>query len=250
MHHNKKTPPPRSSLLTHTFFILLAVLFVCHNLGHAQIGLGGFSAVLTVPTARTLPDGVVAAGLGFIPKPYAVFGGDEYNNLAYFATIGFLPGLEISLRATRAQDYYLASIGDRMASVRLRGLPETRFTPAVTLGLHDVIAIQGEEGWFNALYLVATKEVKMHKHFNCEATFGYGVDWISARAHEFAGKFGGLSFGVAGVLFLKSEYDTQRFNYGAGVRVKSLLTAQVMFIAGKKDHAAFGLTLQHRLLRN
>ncbi len=241
--NSTKSNASRCWILTSTLFLL-----VCNN-SKAQIGLGGFNAVMTVPTAHTLQDGRVAVGFGFIPKPYTVYGGPDYDNFAYFAAVGFLPGVEISLRATRALDYYLPSIGDRMASVRLRVVPETRWLPALAIGVHDVIAIQGEEGWFNALYAVATKDVHAFKFFSFGATAGYGVDWIKARAHEFNGLFGGLSFGIGGLLFVKGEYDTQRYNFGFGVSAKSLLSANLTFIDGRREHAAFGATLQYRFFR-
>lgn len=211
----------------------------------AQIGLGGVSAIMTVPTARVLQDGYLAAGFGHYPKPYAVFAGPQHDNLAYFLTVGFLPFIEVSLRATRASDYELVSIGDRMASLRLQLVPERHYIPAVTIGLHDVIAIQGKEGWFEALYAVASKEFAVGTDFSLEPTLGYGVDWLEARNHEFNGIFGGLSLGFRKLIFLKAEYDASRYNAGLGFDLFNLLTANMILLDMKT--MAFGMNVRIRL---
>src|SRR5262245_4782666 len=74
----------------------ITALLLSPNFSDAQIGLGGFSAVMTTPTARFLPDGHLAFGFGYIPAPYAIYERPQgLDNLAYFATIGFLPFVEV-----------------------------------------------------------------------------------------------------------------------------------------------------------
>ncbi len=221
------------------------MLLLFHHDSAAQIGPGGFGAVMTVPTARVQQDGQLAIGFGYIPKPFALYSGPSYDNLAYFATLGFLPFLEVSLRGTHALKDSLNDIGDRMASARVQLFTENHGRPAVVVGLHDLIAIQGRKGYFTALYAVATKGLPMSRHLNAETTVGYGVDWIEARSHEFAGLFGGISLGYRRHLFIKGEYDTKRFNVGLGFEVKGILTANFVLLEGNK--LAFGANLQKRL---
>lgn len=230
-------------------FLITAILLCFYRLAEAQIGLGGFSGVMTIPTARMLADKHVALGVGYMPKPYALYEGSEHDNLTYFAAFGFLPFAEISLRATRSSESRHPSIGDRVANIRLQILAETPHRPGVTIGLHDVIALlerkNGSNNWFTASYIVATKKTALSKRFAVDATLGYGVDWITAVSHEFDHLFGGVSIGVNDLLFFKGEYDAKRFNYGVGCHLYKFLSANLVFMDGKK--AAFGANLRKRL---
>ncbi len=228
--------------------LIFTLLLLSPNGSKAQIGLGGFNAVMTVPTARLQPDGYVALGVGYIPKPYGGFVGLDHNNLAYFANVGFLPFLEVGLRSTVALNYELPSIGDRMAIVRLRLLSESHNRPAVLIGMHDPFraAAPGLSGHFNALYAVATKNFLGPNHLNVDVTMGHGVDWFKAYFNEFNGLFGGVSIGYRKVFFIKSEYDAIRFNIGCGVELGKFLAANFVLIDARK--AAFGVTLKKSLL--
>jgi hypothetical protein len=228
--------------------LLIMLLLFSHNGSRAQIGLGGFNAVMTVPSAQLQRDGDIAFGIGYVPKPYG-YAGEGYNTLAYFANVGFLPFMEIGLRATRALHYVLPSIGDRMVIVRLRLLKEAPHRPAIVIGMHDPYraATDGDGGHFNAMYTVATKTVFPRRHFNLDATVGYGVDWFKkAQFNQFNGLFGGVSIGYRKAFFIKSEYDAIRFNIGGGVELAKFITANFVLIDGKK--MAFGANFRKNLL--
>lgn len=223
--------------------VVLIILFWVFSSAptQAQIGLGGYDAIMMVPTAKLQEVNTVAVGVGYIPQPYAVFLGPDHDNLRYFATFGFLPFLEISFRATKALKRKEGSIGDRMASFRLQILRETPTRPAVTLGLHDASALFRRKEWFHSLYGVATKSIFVMRHWNLETTVGYGVDWIETRVHEFVGLFGGVTWGYQKIISLKAEYDTDHFNYGLGFNLFGVVAGNVVVIDGKK--LAFGLNL-------
>lgn len=228
--------------------IFTLLLFAAPSSSRAQIGLGGFHSVMTVPSAQLQRDGDITFGIGYVPDPYG-YVGEGYNTLAYFANVGFLPFMEIGLRATRALDYVLPSIGDRMLIVRLRLLKEAPHRPAIVIGMHDPYraASPGEAGHFNALYAVASKTVFAAKRFTLDATVGYGTDWFKeAYFHEFDGLFGGASLGYRRLIFLKGEYDAIRFNIGGGLELGKFLAANVVWIDAKK--AAFGINLKKSLL--
>jgi hypothetical protein len=230
------------------FLVVTSLLFLGDN-GQAQVGIGGFSAILTAPTARLLSDGYAAIGVGFIPSPYALFEVPGHDNLAYFATLGFLPFLEVSIRATLSMDTDSPSIGDRMLSFRGRLLKETDRRPALAIGLHDIAGLidrtEGTNNYFTALYLVATKTRRLSDLVNLETTLGYGVDWITAPSHEFDGLFGGISAGFRDVLFVKGEYDAHRFNFGLGVQGGEFVSANVLLMDGSK--IAYGANIRTRL---
>lgn len=215
----------------------------------AQVGIGGFNAILTAPTARILPDGYAAIGVGFIPSPYALFEVPGHDNLAYFATMGFLPFLEVSIRATLSMDTEYPSIGDRMLSFRGQLLKETGRRPALVIGLHDIAGLidrtEGTNNYFTALYLAATKTRNLSDHIALETTLGYGVDWITAPSHEFDNLFGGVSLGFHEILFIKGEYDAHRFNFGLGVKGGEFISANIVLMNGSK--VAYGANIRTRL---
>ena len=227
--------------------VLLGIVLVLLSttMGNSQIGLGGVGAIMIAPTARILQDGHVVVGLGYIPKPYGIWLAPDHDNLPYFATIGFLPFLEISFRATKALERNTGSMGDRMVSVRLLVLEERQIRPAFTVGLHDASAIFRRKEWFHSLYGVATKKVYFSKHFDIETTIGYGVDWISRRNYEFDGPFGGVSIGYRNMFFIKSEYDTKKFNLGLGFDLIDFLSGNFVLIDQKK--LGFGLNFRRCL---
>jgi hypothetical protein len=227
--------------------LLISILFLLFSrVAHAQIGLGGFDAVMTIPTARLLPDGQAALGFGYIPRPYGLFEAPDHDNLTYFAAIGFLPFAEIGIRSTLSIDTEYSSLGDRVLSMRVQFLKETPRRPAFVIGLHDIAALvdleEGANNWFSALYLVASKTRNLSNHVNLDATLGYGVDWITAPSHEFDGLFGGLSVGFHNALFIKSEYDARRFNFGFGLKMKEFVSANLVLMNG--NEIAFGANIR------
>jgi len=227
----------------------IALLALSIRDGRTQVGLGGFNAVMTVPTARLVQDGYAAIGAGYIPRPYALYEGPDHNNLAYFAAIGFLPFLELNIRATLSIDTDYPSIGDRMISVRAQLFKETRRWPALAIGLHDIAGLidraEGPNNYFTALYMAATKTKNLSPQINLEATLGYGVDWIKAPSHEFDDLFGGVSVGFDQVLFIKAEHDTRRFNLGLGMNWGAFLSTNIVLMNGNK--MAFGANITTRL---
>lgn len=230
------------------FLVIILVLIASHAV-NAQVGIGGFNAILTAPTARLVPDGYAVIGVGYIPSPYALFEVPGHDNLAYFATLGFLPFLEVSIRATLSMDTEYPSIGDRMLSFRSRLLKETDRRPALVIGLHDIAGLidrtEGTNNYFTALYLVATKSRRLSGLANLEATLGYGVDWITAPSHEFDNLFGGVSAGFRNTLFVKGEYDAHRFNFGIGVKGGEFISANILLMDGSK--LAYGANIRTRL---
>lgn len=231
------------------FLFAVVLVLSASRAVNAQIGLGGFNAIMTAPTAHVMPDGYAALGFGFIPSPYTLYEGPERDNVAYFASIGFLPFVEIGIRATLSLDTDHPSIGDRMLSVRAQLFKESNHFPAIAAGLHDIAGLldraEGTNNYFTALYLVATKTRRLSEHFSLDATLGYGVDWIPAPSHEFDDLFGGASLGFRDMLFLKGEYDARRFNVGLGVKLRESLCASIVLMEGNK--VAYGANIRTRL---
>jgi hypothetical protein len=119
----------------------------------------GTTGLICIPTAHIIPDGKLALGVTYTDAQYSLFG-PKYAQVAYYATMGYLPFLEVSLRATEFPDFvqsktYRSAI-DRMASVKLQVMKENHYFPSVVLGVHD---ISGGALKFNAQYIVVSKSI-------------------------------------------------------------------------------------------
>jgi hypothetical protein len=186
--------------------------------------LTGTSGLITIPTAEILKDGEVSFGANFMNKEYFAYGFNKYHGLANFVTMGYLPFFEISLRLTRKLDYpEPQAIGDRMISVRLRPLKESRFLPAFVLGAHDFARVTGTAiptNHFNALYLSASKGFGLRPVIDrIEFHIGYGTDWIEAVDHQFAGPFGGISISPRPFIRFMLEHDAEKLNCGLRISI-------------------------------
>jgi len=196
--------------------LVILALPVCGRAGFAQ-EVTAHSSLILAPTAEMPGDGVVRLSGGFIDGKHSTL--RRTNDVTpYGASIGFLPFLELGFRFNRQLDSERAALGDRLLLVRVQALSETDRRPSVTVGAHDFLRSTSEETRkFNALYLVATK------HFESALptgriglTLGYGSDVIDARAHQYAGVFGGVSARPHEIVELMVEHDAATLN--AGVR--------------------------------
>jgi hypothetical protein len=200
---------------------LLAALVpagLAHALDGGQASLGGTTGYWNTPSAEVTPDAAFRLGYHFIDREMSYEARGFRDNEVYFFTAGFLPFLEISIRATVIPGEHLleevkTSAADRMGSARLRVLREGRF-PAVALGIDD---FKGTKR-FHSLYAVATKGCRPGGGpIDVEASAGYGSHAMKAARHILDGGFGGLEIrafrAVSGVV----EYDTEKWNAGARV---------------------------------
>ena len=201
--------------------IMLMALGLCRP-GAAQ-SLTGTTGLVTIPTAEMPEDAGVSFGVSFFSKKFQQYGRGQYDLIPYFANIGYLPFLEVGLRATRRRDLGRGEgLGDRMVSVRLRLLSERNMVPALVLGVHDFLT--GSEGYttthFNALYLVASRHLRVAPlASDVGLHLGYGTDWMKARHYQFVGLFGGVSVSPTSYLTLMLEYDSERFSGGLRMTV-------------------------------
>ena len=105
----------------------------------------GSPGTLDMPSAEMMPDGQFASS-------YSWFGGQGRLNLSFQA----LPWLSASFRYNSINDlnlYGFSTYYDRGFDVRFRLLQESRYRPAVTLGLQDFAGT----GIYAGEYIVATK---------------------------------------------------------------------------------------------
>ena len=192
----------------------------------AGVSLTGTNGLINTPTAEVTEDRQVFFGYGFIEKCFAQLGNLVADNHSFYFTIGYLPNLELSLKTTFAPNLRGNDLTDTYKdgafSVQYRILKETKHRPAIAIGLHDFYSYS----FFNAFFVVASKDINILHKFPIRLHLGYGVDWIKKHwgdtgpdrnapvPHHLVGLFGGLELGLHKYINLMLEYDTEKFNSG------------------------------------
>lgn len=198
--------------------VLVGSLALSHAKASVAQSLTGTAGLVTVPTAAMPADGSVSVGVNWVHpdfhrSPYGT------NTAVYeFASVAFLPFVEVGLRLTRVLDTPEQALGDRMVSVRLRLLEDGEYTPAVVVGAHDLVGTR----IYHTTYVAASKEVEgVPVAGTVGVHAGFGGQWlgISAKGEQFQGFFGGVSVAPRPWVTLMAEHDAERVNAGVRLRV-------------------------------
>ena len=206
----------------------LTLLVLEAPLSHAQ-SLTGVPGLVTIPTAEMAEDGTFTAGYHFLNHPYRTFYPDDpfggmakYHAHAPYASLVFLPFLELNLRLTRSatndlrEDY----LGDRFVGVRVQALRETSMWPAVVVGAHDFV---GRSRRFAATYVAVSKTMHPPVVDHVSLHLGYGPRLLGSESNEsdsftkryqFDGLFGGVAVAPVPGLRLMVEYDSHQLSGG------------------------------------
>lgn len=192
-------------------------------------GFNGTTGLINTPSAAVTPHGAFRLGFTYLDADWSYIGRGQRDNRFYYFTLGFLPRVEISVRATifRERDVVVEgeqTVADRVASARVRLLNEGRF-PSLAIGGDD---LKGNRRT-HSLYAVSTKTVRLGTSLMCRASVGFGSRWIEERA-LLDGAFGGLECGFPDALIFLLENDTEKWNAGLRVVAFSRLTAQVALL--------------------
>lgn len=238
----------------------------------------GTAGLIDMPSGEALPDGQVAVGVSY-------FGGQTRTTLTFQAT----PRIQASFRYVGIQDANIADFEtyrDRSFDVRFLANRESRYLPAVTIGLQDFAGT----GIYASEYVAATKTFSgsaIPGVLKATAGIGWGrlggVGSIGAPfgsdrpTFEFgstggkpsvdqwfrgdAAPFAGIEWQVNDKIGLKAEYSSDaypvetrqnvfeqksRFNFGAEYQVSERLRLGGYYLYGSE----FGLTLQMQLNPN
>src|SRR5262249_17640204 len=146
-------------------------------------------------------------------------------------TAGFLPRLEVSIRATVLPGEHLIEevktpAADRMGSARIRAIDESRW-PALAVGIDDVKGTRR----VHSLYAVATKSVRPARGpLALEVSAGYASHAIRAARYTLDGGFGGAEVRAFGAVSGIVDYDTERWNAGGRIVLFRRLAAQAVFV--------------------
>ncbi len=225
-------------------------------------GLSGTTGLFNIPVGRIPEDRTFIAGAHFLDRHY---GGYKYTRdpdfqwdaLATFATLVFLPRVELQFRYThllgRKINQETKYFPDRMATVRVQALRERRWVPAVTVGLQDFAGMLSafslsSPSYYAANYVVASKKQALGPCV-MDLTFGYGGQLRRVAKVQLDGAFGGLAIGwkgLPGTDFIV-EYDSRHWNIAGRV----LLFKRLQLLAGWYNLKAFsgGLSWRNRIGR-
>ncbi|RPI01682.1 MAG: hypothetical protein EHM72_05940, partial [Calditrichaeota bacterium] len=93
--------------------------------------LSGLPGMVRMPTAEFHHDGIMTAGISFIPKKVLAYTHYEHDGLTVFSSLTFLPFLEIDLRLTRQLGLPEGAnhTVDRSPGLRIRLVKESAQTP-------------------------------------------------------------------------------------------------------------------------
>jgi len=203
--------------------------------------LTGTTGLVTIPTASMPDDGALTVGMNLLDRRYDV-PRKEHAALVQFASVGFLPFVEVDLRLTRSLGVPRQALGDRMVSVRVRLLKERARAPALVVGAQDLVGTRRH----HAVYVVGSKAVRLAPlPGEVGVHLGYGGDWLRARGHEFVGVFGGLSVSPRPWLAVLLEHDAERLN--AGLRLRPSKRVAILVAAHGARSFSGGFSYTHPL---
>ncbi|MDI9592025.1 MAG: YjbH domain-containing protein [Bacteroidota bacterium] len=230
--------------------LLIVFLFFSPFMVRSQ-ALTGTTGYYNIPTAELYPDRSMFIGTNLLNREYKKWGRPTHDAMDFFITNSFLPFAEVSIRFTRmiGLDDYSSTVGDRMASVRLRVIDEGRYNPAILIGVHSFFTTlsSGAASHFNSTYLVATKNFKVNHVFeNIGFTTGYGSDVLKASDYQFIGFFGGVKITPYHLkpVELIVEYDADKWNVGARITILK----HIVLLGGLEGFDAFSGGVSYKFL--
>lgn len=207
----------------------------------------GTTGLISVPTAEMPADGALTLGMTVMDRRYhgyTLVDGEEHAALVHYATLGFLPFVEVGLRLMRLADVPKQALGDRMVGVRVRPLREGAYLPAVVVGSHDLVGTRD----FRSTYVVLSKHldtVRGAGRVGVHAGYGAALQGRGAYGRRLYGAFGGISAEPLPWLALLAEHDAEQVS--AGVRVRLLGRVTVLGAAHARDGYSGGIGYTHPL---
>jgi hypothetical protein len=240
----------KAKLIILSLFLFIQVSAFTESRLSAQ-SLTGTTGLFHIPTAEMMADKTFMIGLTQIPGQYSLYGEGMHDNRAGYATLTFLPRVEIMFRYTHLDNWRNGPYGtyfpDRMIAVRVQVLREKNVQPAVLIGFHD-LRFKGfsSHSFFGANYIVASKTFQP-SGFIFGLHSGAAFDLFGEKSQTMKGLFGGISISHsltpwANVIV---EHDSRRLN----AAVKLLFVNHLQVMAGLMDmkYPAGGVGLQIQL---
>lgn len=197
------------------------------------VSLTGMTGFINTPWAGVMADRGFEMGYNHVPRAEAYDHRGTHDNEVYYATLGFLPRVETSMRWTRIPGYHsfedivpdsrLVDV-DRMSSGRVEVLSPGPLRPGLALGVED---FQGTRR-FHSAYAVSGMTTTIFQ-VHCRASVGYGFRAFDANRYVLDGAFGALEAVPTRFARLQAEFDSEKWNAaiglspGAGFRIRAVL---------------------------
>lgn len=202
--------------------IYLVLLIQLVNISAIGQSLSGSSGLLQIPTANFLEDKTVILGSSFLSKQLLSYSNYEYDAIAGYATLTFLPFFELSIRYTRqinrGPDGYESTFADRMPSFKLGLLKEKKNQPALAIGSNDFSpSFYSQDQNFASYYAVMTKNLLANnENLGLDLTIGYAFKIGNASHYDMIGFFGGARIYHHKYQWLSVmvDYDSRYWNLG------------------------------------
>jgi hypothetical protein len=175
--------------------------------------------LILIPTGTSLATG--------IKVDYANNPGKQGGSI-YWVNIGVS---RVEIEGVRFQNFGVKRIDTY--SAQLAVLPETSFTPAISIGARDIANRTDDRGLLydgRSFYIAASKGVPI--------TGGIPILLQEVKLHVGfgTGSLNGIFFGAEGTLplgiHIRGEYDSKNFNFAASYNIIPLLSASVSSIKG------------------
>jgi hypothetical protein len=158
----------------------------------------GGTGLMEIPNARILEDGVLRFGAAQA-LPYRW----------YTASMGVLPGLEISARLTEIKNIPAFGPGseygaykDKALDIKYQLIPESKYLPAIAIGIHDFWGTR----LFPSEYLVINRQ-----YYPFDITLGIGSKrlkgGLSVPLLDDYGFFGGIELALSERFLFMAEYN-------------------------------------------
>jgi len=236
--------------------VLIALIFLVFSFMPLNIyaqSLMGTTGLFNIPAAELMPDKTVMIGFNQIPKEYSAYGNFQYNNMVYYATVTFLPRIELMFRYTyrlgagvRRSDTNFFM--DRMVAARFLLLRENEYRPSLLIGFHDPgkSINLAANNTFSANYVSLSKNLEFY-FLNTGLHLGYAFDIPGQKTLTHRGAFGGITLAHRTVpaVQLIFEYDSAYINQA----VKVLLFNRIQLMGGliNFDRLSGGLSYRVQL---
>jgi hypothetical protein len=191
----------------------------------------GTTGLIDVPVPYVTPEGTLHAGFTRVPERWAYEGRTTLRNDYWYLTVGLLPWVETSIKATVLPGEYLidevpVDAVDRMGSLRIQS-PWPRGRTTLGAGIDDLRGTRR----YHSFYVVGAQSFESSfAGLGGEAVVGYGLRSLSAPRYLLDGVFGGVRLRLTPWAFAMAEHDSEKWNGGLRVVAFSRLSAQLAML--------------------
>jgi hypothetical protein len=207
--------------------------------------LRGMSGLVNIPSADVLPQNAIRFGFSLVDAQWAYGFRDQTDNNHYFLSVGFVPRVELSFRATYFPNNRLIAGSaegtvDRGGSGRLLVLTEGKKRPAVAVGIHDARGTRR----FHSLYIVGSKWVTLRQGVvKTRLSAGYGSTQMEG-VHDATldGLFGGAEIVFSEFVSVALDFDTEKWNTSLRLIAFRHLAAHLAFLNFEAPAGGFSWT--------